>query len=92
MKFPHLFYVPAHPDGFLEKGTIRLEFAQAVPAAAVTPDLKDLKAKVLSEKAWAILQHRLCAYACRHVLDPEIESVLIDYSALVMEAFGEATK
>ncbi len=87
MEFPHLFYVPAHPDGFSEAGVLRLELVQPVATAAVEPVFKSGRQSLLSEEAWAILQHQLMKFVAGKVLDNELEETLRAYRDLVLEAY-----
>src|SRR5580658_3078430 len=36
-KYPHLFYVPAHPHGFVEQGVLRFELIQPAATATIQP-------------------------------------------------------
>jgi hypothetical protein len=93
MKYPHLFYLPAHASGFAEQGALRFEMIQAVATTNVNPYVTaGQKQQFLSKESWAILQHRLVRFATGTLLDAGIEQTLIEYGQIVMDAFKDAQK
>jgi|ERR1017187_1778301 hypothetical protein len=89
MKYPHLFYLPAHPYGFVEQGVLRLELIQPAATRTTYPFLTSgKKQQFLTSESWAILQHRLVRFAADAVLDAELEQTLKEYGEIVMEAYG----
>jgi hypothetical protein len=88
MKFPHLFYVPAHAYGFGHEGVLRFELIQPVAAASVQPYFTSgKKQQFLTAESWAILQHRLVYFESGRILDAGLEQTLKEYGDIVMEAY-----
>jgi hypothetical protein len=91
MRYPHLFYLPAHPYGFGEQGALRLELIQAATSTTVQPYLTSgKKQQFLSNESWAVLQYSLVRFATGTVLDAELAQTLKEYGEIVMEAFEKA--
>jgi len=87
-QFPHLFYVPGHPNGFAEEGVLRFEHIQPVAAAGVQPIFVNGRQNFLADAAWAVLQQRLHLFVTGKVLDQSLEDTLQAYSACLLEAYG----
>jgi hypothetical protein len=91
MKYPHLFYLPAHAYGFGENGALRFELIQPATTVTVQPYLTSgKKQQFLSSEGWAILQHCLVLFMTGTVLDAELAQTLKEYGEIVMEAYSEA--
>jgi hypothetical protein len=88
MEMPHLFYLPSHPAGVLEPSALRFEHIQPVAAGGVEPLLRgNLQRSLLSEEAWAILQHRLHYFITGRILDSELEETLTAYRECLNDAY-----
>jgi hypothetical protein len=88
MSMPHLFYLPAHASGVLEPSVLRFEHIQPVAAAGVEPVLKgSLQRSLLSDAAWALLQHRLHFFVSGRILDPELEETICAYRDCINDAY-----
>jgi hypothetical protein len=91
MKYPHLFYLPAHPYGFGEQGVLRFELIQPAATATVQPYFTSgKKQQFLTKESWAILQHGLVRFTTGTVLDAGLEQTLKAYGEIVMEAYEQA--
>jgi hypothetical protein len=91
MKYPHLFYLPAHPYGFVQQGVFRFELIHAAATASTQPYLTSgKKQQFLTKESWAILQHRLMLFMTGTVLDAGLEQTLKEYGEIVMQAYESA--
>jgi hypothetical protein len=92
MDYPHLFYMPSHAHGLTEAGVLRFEHVQAIPLAAVEPVVKaSQKLSLLSDDAWAILQHQFCKFMTGRSLDDDLETTVRAYHDLLIAAIEKNT-
>ena len=91
LKYPHLFYLPAHAYGFSEQGVLRFELIQPAATATVQPYLTSgKKHQFLTRESWAILQHSLVRFMTGSVLNAELAQTLKEYGEIVMEAYSDS--
>jgi hypothetical protein len=90
MKFPNLFYLPAHVHGLADQGVLRLELIQPVATGALVPFLTvGKKQQFLTLDSWTILQHRLVKLLTKRILDEELDKTLDEYGDIVMDAYRQ---
>ena len=90
MKYPHLFYLPAHPFGVGENGVLRFELIQPAATVTVQPYLTSRKKQLfLTSESWAILQHCLVRFMTGTAVNAELAQTLKEYGEIVMEAYDQ---
>lgn len=88
--FPNLFYLPAHPSGLTEDSVLRFEHIQPAVTAGIEPVFRQGKQSILSDTAWAVLQHQLLKFVSGKILDTGLEETIQAYRELVLDAYERA--